>query len=56
MEVDAPSTASTGASLTSAPAMDDFYNAVGKAPHLDTIVPKESDWWAARKERKRRKA
>ena len=57
MEVDAPSGASTGAGLSSAPAEADFYNAVGKAPHPDSIVPKqESGWWAAREERKRKKA
>ena len=57
MEVDAPSTASTEAGLASAPAIDDFYNVAGKALHLDTIVPKqELDWWAAREERKKRKA
>ena len=57
MEVDAPSGALTGAGQSSAPAEDDFYNAAGKAPHLDSIVPKqELSWWAARKERKRKKA
>ena len=57
MEVDAPSAASTGAGLGSAPAKDDFYNAAGKAPHPDAVVPKqESGWWAAREERKRKKA
>ena len=57
MEVDAPSAASTGAGPVSAPAEDDFYNAAGKAPHLDAIVPKqESGWWAAREEQKRKKA
>ena len=57
MEVDAPSTALTGASPMSAPAKDDFYNATGKAPHPDAIVPKqESGWWAAREERKQKKA
>ena len=57
MEVDAPFVASIGASLVSAPAEDDFYNAAGKAPHPDSIVPKqESGWWAACEERKRRKA
>ena len=40
MEVDAPSTAATGAGTTSAPTEDNFYNAAGKAPHLDSIVPK----------------
>ena len=48
MEVDAPSAASTGAGSASALAEDDFYNAAGKAPHPDAIVPKqESGWWAA---------
>ena len=57
MEVDAPSTTSTGAGPASTSAEDDFYNAVGKASHLDSIVPKqESGWWAAHKEWKRRKA
>ena len=57
MEVDASSTASTGADPSSALAEDDFYNAAGKAPHLDTIVPKqELGWWATHEERKRRKA
>ena len=57
MEVDAPSTASTGAGPMSAPAEDDFYNIAGRAPHPDAIVPKqESGWWAAREERKRKKA
>ena len=49
MEVDAPSAASIGAGPASTPIVDDFHNATGKAPHLDTIVPKqESDWWVAR--------
>ena len=40
-----------------APAVDDFYNATGKASHPNAIVPKqESDWWAAHEEWKRRKA
>ena len=57
MEVDAPSATSTGAGPVSAPAEDDFYNAAGRAPHPDAIVPKqESGWWAAREERKRKKA
>ena len=57
MEVDAPAAASTGAGSVSALAEDDFYNIAGKASHPDAIIPKqESDWWAARKERKRRKA
>ena len=57
MEVDAPYAASTGAGQSSAPAEDDFYNAVGRAPHPDAIVPKqELGWWAACEERKRKKA
>ena len=57
MEVDAPSSASTGAGLSSTPAEDAFYNAAGKAPHPDSIVPKrESGWWTAREEQKRKKA
>ena len=57
MEVDASFAASTGAGPVFAPAKDEFYNAEGKAPHLDAIVPKqESGWWAAREERKRKKA
>ena len=57
MEVDAPSAASTGAGPVSGPAEDDFYNAAGKAPHPDAIIPKqESGWWDAREERKRKKA
>ena len=57
MEVDAPFVASTGVGPVSAPTVDDFYNAARKAPHPDTIVPKqESGWWAACEERKRRKA
>ena len=57
MEVDAPFVVLIGAGPASASVVDDFYNAAGKAPHPNTIVPKqESGWWAARKERKRRKA
>ena len=57
MEVDALSAALIGAGPTSAPTEDDFYNAVGKAPHPDTIVPKqESGWWVAHEEQKWRKA
>ena len=57
VEVDAPSAALIRAGVASAPAVDDFYNAAGKAPHPDTIVQKqESGWWAAYEERKRRKA
>ena len=57
MEVDAPSAASIGAGPVSPPAEDDFYNAAGKASHPNAIVPKqESGCWAAREERKRKKA
>ena len=57
MEVDAPTVASTGVGQSSPPAEDDFYNAAGRAPHPDAIVPKqESGWWAAREERKWKKA
>ena len=57
IEVDATTVASTGADPVSAPAEDNFYNDVGKAPHPDAIVPKEeSGWWATREEQKRRKA
>ena len=57
MEVDAPSAASTGAGPVLALAEDDFYNAAGKAPHPDAIVPmQELGWWAAREEQKRKKA
>ena len=51
VEMDAPFAASTKAGPTSALAVENFYNAVGKAPHSDAIVPKqESGWWAARDE------
>ena len=40
MEVDAPFAALTGAGPASTPTMDDFYNAAGKAPHPNAIVPK----------------
>ena len=49
--------ASTVAASSSIPAMDEFYNAAGKAPHPESIVPKqESGWWANREMRKRKKA
>ena len=36
---------------------DEFYNAVGKAPHPDAVIPKvESGWWKNRKMHKKRKA
>ena len=49
--------ASTVAASSSIPTMDEFYNAAGKAPHPESIVPKqESGWWANREMRKRKKA
>ena len=49
--------ASTVAASSSIRAMDEFYNAAGKAPHPESIVPKqESGWWANREMRKRKKA
>ena len=36
---------------------DEFYNAVGKAPHPDSVIPKvELGWWKNREMRKKRKA
>ena len=36
---------------------DKFYNATGKAPHPDSVIPKvESGWWKNREMRKKRKA
>ena len=50
-------TASTDAAPLSTPAVDEFYNAVGKAPHPDAIISKtESGWWPNRELRKQRKA
>ena len=40
MEVDAPFATLTGAVPAFAPAVVDFYNVAGKAPHPDAIVPK----------------
>ena len=49
--------ASTVVASSSIPAVDEFYNAVEKASHPESIIPKqESGWWANRKKRKRRKA
>ena len=40
-----------------APVDDEFYNAAGKAPHPDSVIPKvESGWWKNREMRKKRKA
>ena len=37
--------------------MDEFYNVAEKAPHPESIIPKqESGWWANREMQKRRKA
>ena len=48
--------ASTVVASSSIPAMDEFYNAAGKAPHPKSIVPKqESGWWANREMRKRKR-
>ena len=48
---------STVAASSSIPTMDKFYNAAGKAPHPESIIPKqESDWWANCEMRKQRKA
>ena len=49
--------ASTVVASSSIPAMDEFYNAAGKVPHPESIIPKqESGWWANREMQKRRKA
>ena len=49
--------ASTIAASSSIPTMDEFYNATRKAPHPESIIPKqESGWRANREMRKRRKA
>ena len=56
MEVDAPSAASIRVGLVSAPAEDDFYNAVKRALHPDAIVPKqESGWWLLARSGSRRR-
>ena len=40
-----------------APVEDEFYNAAGKAPHPDSVIPKvESGWWKNHEMRKKRKA
>ena len=50
-------TASTEAAPLSTPVVDEFYNAAGKAPHPEAIIPKtESGWWANRKLQKQKKA
>ena len=49
--------ASTVAASSSIPAIDEFYNATGKAPHPESIIPKhKSGWWANREMQKQRKA
>ena len=37
--------ASTDAAPSSTPAVDEFYNAVGKAPHPKAIIPKKESGW-----------
>ena len=57
LALDCVPTASTDAAGVSTPAVDEFYNAAGKAPHLDAIIPKtESGWWAKHELRKQKKA
>ena len=49
--------ASTVAASSSILAMDEFYSAAKKAPHLKSTIPKhESGWWGNREMQKRRKA
>ena len=51
-----PIVANAGADVH-APVKDEFYNAVEKAPHPDSVIPKvESGWWKNREMRKKRKA
>ena len=55
--VDSLPPTSTVAAPSSIPAVDEFYNAAGKALHPESIIPKqESGWWANREMRKQRKA
>ena len=55
--LDSIPTTSTKAAPLSTPAVDEFYNAAGKALHPEAIIPKtESGWWANRNLRKQRKA
>ena len=55
--LDSVPTPLTIAAPLSTPTVDKFYNAAGKAPHPEAIIPKmESGWWANRKLRKQRKA
>ena len=57
IEVDALSIALTEAHPASTSVADEFYNAVGKAPHPDAIVPKrELGWWVVREKWNQRKA
>ena len=57
LEVDASSTALTKAGPLSTLAANEFYNAEGKALHLNAIVLKrESGWWIIHEEWKWRKA
>ena len=51
------SAASNAAANVLALIVDKFYNAIGKTPHPDTIIPKvESGWWKNHKMWKKRKA
>ena len=51
-----PIAANDGADVR-APVEDEFYNAAGKAPYPNSVIPKvESGWWKNRKMRKKRKA
>ena len=51
-----PVAANAGADVR-APVEDEFYNAAGKAPHPNAVIPKvELEWWKNRKMRKKRKA
>ena len=51
-----PIAANAGADVRT-PVEDEFYNAAGKAPQPDSIIPKvESGWWKNREMRKKRKA
>ena len=55
--VDSAPDATTIAAPVHFPMVDYFYNAPGKAPYPDIIIPKqESRWWKNREMRKMRKA
>ena len=49
--------ASTVAASSSIPVVDKFYNAAGKAPHPESIIPKQEFGWRVNREmQKQRKA